>query len=104
VFCFIKNIFQSYSVSIPKSWSVLGKVLWTTVGAGPARDKLDPENAAGDAGVDGGASLRSILRVQARSAIPVVQATNQTEAWWGTTNGTKASDAELERQSMKHHR
>jgi hypothetical protein len=89
VICFIKNIFQSYSVSIPKSWSVLGEVLRTTVRAGPTSDELDPENAAGDAGIHGGASLRSVLRVQARSAVPGVQATNQIEAWgWGTTNGT----------------
>jgi hypothetical protein len=56
---------------MPKSWSVLGKVLGATVRAGPARDELDPENAARDAGVDGGARLRSVLRVQARSAVPV---------------------------------
>ncbi len=75
---------ELFSVSVPKSWSVLGEVLWATVRAGPARDELDPENAARDAGVDGGASLRSVLRVQARSAVPVVQATNQIEAWWGS--------------------
>ncbi len=83
---------------------MLGEVLRATFRAGPTRDKLDPENAARDAGVDGGASLRSVLRVQARSAVPVVQATNQIEARWGTTNGTKASDAVLARQPMKHRR
>jgi hypothetical protein len=56
---------------------VLGKVLWATVGAGPTRDKLDPENAARDAGVHGGASLGTVLRVQARSAVPVKCAGNQ---------------------------
>jgi hypothetical protein len=59
---------------------VLGKVLRATVHARPARDKLDPENATGYAGVDGGARLRSVLRVQARSAVPGVQTANQTEA------------------------
>jgi hypothetical protein len=65
---------------MPKSWSVLGEVLRTAVRAGPTRDKLDPENAARDAGVHGGARLGPVLRVQARSAVPVVQATNQIEA------------------------
>ena len=56
---------------------MLGEVLRTTVRAGPTSDELDPENAAGDAGIHGGASLRSVLRVQARSAVPVKCAGNQ---------------------------
>jgi len=51
---------------------VFGIVLRTALWGRPTRDELEPEDGAGDAGVDGGARLRSVRRVQAPATVPAL--------------------------------